>query len=159
MKWSDPATIHCPECGGDFPVRVAALRSLRAACPGCDASLAAIGKSMLAEEARFRREVDPLLVAFNLEQQASLGISDSELDAIQSLDDLARAIVGRLSPTADREARAAELVADAARRIGRVYLLDEAGADLVRAWLGLGTGEQAEPNAAADGGARIVSGT
>jgi hypothetical protein len=145
MKWLDPMPTDCPACGGRFPIPVAALRSLQAACPTCGASLAAVGERMLAEEARFRREVDPFLVAFDLDEEAGLGIPDSELDSVRSLDDLARAVACRLPPAADREARAAELVAEAARRSGRAYLLGEAGADLVRAWLGLGTGGQAEP--------------
>jgi hypothetical protein len=112
---------------------------------------------MLAEEARFRREVDPFLVAFELNEQAGLAIPDSELDAVRTLDDLARAVASRLPPAADRELRAAELVAEAARRSGRAYLLGEAGSDVVRAWLGLGTGGHTEPVAEADGGCNLQS--
>ena len=157
MKWLDPAPINCSACGGQFLIPVADLRSLQAFCPGCGASHAAIGKSMLAQEARFRREVDPFLVAFNLEEETHLGIPDSELDAIQSLDDLGRAVFGRLSPAADREAKAAEIVANAALQFDCAYLLDEAGAELVRAWLGLNSGGQAERGAATDGGGLTVS--
>jgi hypothetical protein len=145
MKWCDPMPTACPSCGGRFPVPVVALRSLQAACPGCGASLSATGEWMLAEEARFRREVDPFLVALELNEQVPWVIPDSQLDAMRSLDDLARAVIGRLPPAADRQVRAAELVAEAARRSGRAYLLGEAGSELVRAWLGLGTGGHAEP--------------
>jgi hypothetical protein len=105
---------------------------------------------MLAEEARFHREVDPIIVAFELTKEAGLAVPDSELDAARSLDDLARAVVGHLPPGAGREARAAELVAGAARRSGCAYMLGEAGSDLVRAWLGLGSGDPAEQAAAPD---------
>jgi hypothetical protein len=105
---------------------------------------------MLAEEARSRREVDPFLVAFELNEEAGLAIPDGELDAVRALDDLARAVAGHLPPAAGREARAAELVAGAARRSGRAYLLGEAGSDVVRGWLGLGSGGPAEPGTAAD---------
>jgi hypothetical protein len=145
MKWRDPMPTDCPSCGARFPVPVAALRSLRAACPGCGASLVATGERMLAEEARFRREVDPFLVAVALNERSGLAIPDGELDAVRSLDDLARAVAGLLPPGADRAARAGELVAEAARRSGRAYLLGEAGSDVVRAWLALGTGGHAEP--------------
>ena len=154
MKWLDPMPTGCPSCGGRFPVPVAALRSLRAACPGCGASLAATGERMLAEEARFRREVDLFFVALELNEQAGLSLPDSELDAMRSLDDLARAVANHLPPAADREARAAELVAEAARRSGRAYLLGETGADVVRAWSGLGTGGRAERGATPDTGRR-----
>lgn len=157
MKWLDPMPTDCPDCGGRFSIPVAALRSLQAACPGCGASLAAIGERMLAEEARFRREVDPFIVGFELTEQAGLAIPDSELDATRSLDDLVRAVANHLPPAADREARAAELVAEAARRSGRAYLLDEAGSDVVRAWLRSGTGEQAEQTVAPDGAGRSGS--
>ena len=149
MKWCDPMPTHCPACGGRFPVAVAALRSLRAACPGCGASLAAVAERMLAEfaldQARFRREIGPFLVGFDLEEEAGLGIPDSELDAVQSLNDLVRVVVAHLPPAVNREARAAELVAEAARRSGCRWLLGESDSDVVRAWLGLGTGGQAEP--------------
>ena len=152
VMWLDPMPTDCPSCGGRFPIPVAALRSLRAACPGCCASLSATGERMLAQEARFRREVDPFLVAFDLSEQTDLGIPDSELDAVRSLDDLARAVASRLPPAADREARAAELVAEAARRSDCGYLLVEEGAKMVRAWLGLGTGGRAKPLATPDRG-------
>jgi hypothetical protein len=149
MKWCDPMPTYCPACNGRFPVPVTALRSLRAVCPGCGASLAAVAERMLAkfalDQARFRREVDPFLVGFELNEEAALGIPDSELDAVRSLDDLIRAVAGRLPPGADRERRGAELVAEAARRSGCAYLLNESGAEMVRAWLGIGTGEPAEP--------------
>jgi hypothetical protein len=154
MKWRDPMPTHCPACGGRFPVPAAALRSLRAVCPGCGASLAAVGERMLAvfarEQARFRREIGPFLVGFELEEEAHLGIPDSELDTPRSLNDLVRAVAGHLPPAADREARAAELVADAARRSGYAWLLGEADSDVVRAWLGLGASGRAEPDTAPD---------
>ncbi|WP_020474763.1 hypothetical protein [Zavarzinella formosa] len=150
MKWADPMTIICPACDGRFPISVAALRSLRAACPGCGASLTAKGEWMLAEEARFRREIAPIVVAFELEEEAGRVIPDNELDAARSLDDLARVVAVNLPPMAGRETRAAELVAAAARRSGYAYLLDETGADVMRAWLGLGRGGQVEQGTAAD---------
>src|SRR5579872_896792 len=58
MRWLDPMPTDCPACGGQFPVPVAELRSLRAACPGCGGSLAATGERMIAEEARIGGEVD-----------------------------------------------------------------------------------------------------
>jgi hypothetical protein len=76
MKWLDPMPTDCPSCGGRFAVPVAALRSLGAACPRYGSSLAAIGEWMLLEEARFRREVDPFLVAFELNEQGGLGSGD-----------------------------------------------------------------------------------
>jgi hypothetical protein len=63
MKWLDPMPTVCPVCADRYPIPVAALRSLRAVCPGCGASLAALGERMLAEEARLSRQVDMLLVA------------------------------------------------------------------------------------------------
>jgi hypothetical protein len=105
---------------------------------------------MLAEETRFRREVDPIVVAFELTWETGLALPDSELEAARSLDDLARTVAGHLPPGAGREVRAAELVAGAARRSGRAYMLGEAGSDVVRAWLGLGSGGPAEAGAALD---------
>jgi hypothetical protein len=105
---------------------------------------------MLAEEARFGREVDPFLVAYELTEEAGLAIPDRELDAVQSLDDLARAVADHLPQEAGREARAAELVAGAARRSGCAYLLGETGSEVVRAWLGCGSGWQDEPGAPAE---------
>ena len=126
MKWLDPMPIDCPVCGGRFPVPAADLRSLRAACPGCGASLAPAGERMLAEEDRICRQIDLLLVAIDLEEHAGLVLTDAELDAARSLGELAGAVAGRLHPAADREARAAELVTEAARRAAP-RLLAEAG--------------------------------
>ena len=100
MMWLDPMPTDCPACGGRFPVAVAELRSLRATCPDCGASFAAVGEQMLAVEARFYREVDPFIVAYELEERAGLGIPDDELSATQSLDDLVRAVADRLPQVA-----------------------------------------------------------
>lgn len=139
MKWCDPMPTDCPSCGGHFPIPTAALRSLQAVCPGCGASLAAVAERILAvfaqAQARFEREVGPFLVAFELEEDAGLGIPDSELDATRSLNDLVRSVADRLPPAADRESRAAQLVVEAARRMGHTWLLDEADSDVVRVWL------------------------
>jgi hypothetical protein len=72
---------------------------------------------MLREEARVHRQVGLLLVAIDLEETAGLILTDGEVNALRSLDDLACGVVGRLPPGMDREARAAELVAEAARRV------------------------------------------
>ena len=115
IKWVNPMPTNCPACGKRFPIPVASLKSLRATCPGCAASLAAVGEDMLAEEARFRREVGLFEVAFELAEQGA--ITDSEVDAARSLEDLARFVAARLPSAAAREARAAELVSEVARRI------------------------------------------
>src|SRR5262245_24144959 len=108
MKWLDPMPTTCPACGRRFPIRVADLRSLRAACPGCGASLAAAGERMLAEEDRIGQQIDLLLVAIDLEEHAGVVLADGEVDAARSLVDLVRAVTGRLRPAADAEARATE---------------------------------------------------
>jgi hypothetical protein len=117
MKWLDPMPTACPACGRRSRVPVAALRSLRATCPRCGASLAAAGQRMLAEETRVGRQIDLVLVAIDLEEHAGLVLTDGEVDAARSLEDLVRAVAGRLPPATDREARATELVAEAARRV------------------------------------------
>jgi hypothetical protein len=133
-------------------VPVAALRSLRATCPGCGAWLAAAGERMLAEEARVGRQVDLIAVAFELDEQTGLVILDSsEFDAAGSLSDLVRVVAGRLPPSADREARAAELVVETARRVAP-RLLSEAGEDERIARLRLADGKRADPGAAPDRG-------
>jgi hypothetical protein len=145
MRWLDPMPTACPVCGGRFPVPVAALRSLRAACPGCGASLAAAGERMLAEEARVNRQVGLIAVAFELGEQTGLDILDSsEFDAAGSLTDLVRIVAGRLPPSADREARAAELVVETARRVAPLQL-SEAGEDERIARLRLADSKHAEP--------------
>jgi hypothetical protein len=116
MQWLDPMPTNCPACGGQFPIPVAALLSLRAACPGCGASLAKAGEEMLAHEARIHRSYNLLLVACELDRDG-VALSDGELEAAHSLGDLARAVADHLHPVADREARAAELVTEAARRV------------------------------------------
>jgi hypothetical protein len=71
---------------------------------------------MLAEEARIGRQVDLLVMALVLEEPAGLVLTDAANNAAHSLEDLDRAVAGRLYPAADCEARAAELVAEAAGR-------------------------------------------
>jgi hypothetical protein len=135
MKWLDPMPTDCPACGDRFSIPVDALRSLQAVCPGCGASLAATGESMLSVEARFKREVGPILVGVEVEERTGMRIPDSVFDAEPSLNVLVRAVADRLPPAADREAKAAELVVEAARRSGSSWLLGEAGSEVVRAWL------------------------
>lgn len=71
---------------------------------------------MLAEEARIDRQMELILVAIDLKEHAGLVLTENEVDAARSLEDLARAVAGQLPSTTDREARATELVAAAARR-------------------------------------------
>ena len=126
MKWLDPSPTDCPACGGRFPVPVAALRSLRATCPSCGASLAVAGERMLTEEARIGRQFDLLLVAIDLEEHAGLILTDAEVEAAQSLAGLTGAVARRLDPAPDQEARATALVAEAARRVAPRLLGDTA---------------------------------
>ncbi len=81
---------------------------------------------MLAEEGRVRRQIDLILVAIDLEERAGLILTEAEVDAAQSLGDLAGAVAGRLHPAPDRDGRATELVIEAARRVAP-RMLDEAG--------------------------------
>ena len=126
MKWLDPMPTDCPECGGRFPVPVAALRSLRATCPSCGVSLAMAGERMLAEEGRIGLQIDLLLVAIDLEEHAGLILTDAEVEAAQSLAGMSGAVARRLDPAPDREARATALVAESARRVAPRLLGDAA---------------------------------
>jgi hypothetical protein len=148
MKWLDPMPTDCPACGGRSPVPVAELRSLRATCPGCGASLAAAGERMLAEEVRIGGEVDLFLVGNELRKQFDL--QDDVLLGSRSLEELARAVAVHLDPAGDREARATELVAQTARRVAPL-LLSEAGPAERLAQLRVAYSKHAEPGAAADG--------
>jgi hypothetical protein len=150
MRWLDPMPTDCPACGGRFPIPVAELRSLRAACPGCGASLAASGERMIAEEARIGGEVDLFQVGYELSER--YGLPDDVLLGSRTLGDLAHAVAGRLDQAADREARATEIVAEAARRIAPL-LLSETGPAERLARLRFAYSKHAEPGAAADGGA------
>ncbi len=149
MKWLDPLPTDCPACGGRFLVPVAALRSLRAACPNCGASLAAAGERMLAEEARVGREIDLFNVGYELQEQ--FGLPDSVILTAQTLEALARPLADRLGSAVDCEVRAAELVAEIARRVAPLLLI-EAGLEMRIARLRLAYGKQTEPDAAPERG-------
>jgi hypothetical protein len=82
---------------------------------------------MLAEEARVGRVVDLFRVGYELHQQ--YGLTDSELFAAKTLEDLAASVAERLGPVADRHARAGEIVVETARRVAPA-LLSEVGTDL-----------------------------
>jgi hypothetical protein len=127
MRWLDPMPTDCPACGGQSPISVVALRSLRAACPRCGASLAAKGERMLAEEARIGGEVELFMVGYELSEQ--YGLRDDELVTFRTLGDLARAVAGCLDPAADREARAAEIVAEVAGRVAPLLLREDGPAE------------------------------
>lgn len=127
MKYRDPQPTVCSECDRRFSVSVAALRSLRAVCPGCGATLAAIGESMLQEEARIGRQIDLIIVSLALDEQNGWAITDSaDRSEELSLDGLIHSVAALLHPAADREARATELVTEVARRVAP-RLLSEAG--------------------------------
>jgi len=122
----DPAPIKCSECGGTFPVTVAALKSLRAVCAGCAASLAAVGEGMFAEEARIGRQIDLFHVALELDERNGWNVLDTHDESEWTLEGLARSVVGFLPPTAGGIAAATELVAETARRVAP-RLLSEVG--------------------------------
>ena len=123
MKWRDPAPIDCHACGDQSLVAVAALRLLRAACPQCGASFAAVGERMLAEERRIGREISRVGVAFELDEQTGLVVlDDSEFDSGRPLRDVIRIVARLLHPAADREEQAARLVTEAARRVAPTLL-------------------------------------
>jgi hypothetical protein len=149
MRWLDPMPTDCPGCGGRFPIPVAELRSLRAVCPGCGGSLGAVGERMLAEEARIGGEVDLFQVGYELSERYAL--PDDVLLGSRTLGDLARAVAGRLDPAADREARAAEIVAEVAGRVAPLLLREDGPAERL-ARLRLASSKHAEPSAGADGG-------
>ena len=131
MKWRDPLPVTCPSCDRGILAGVADLRSLQATCPRCGGSLAANGEWMIAEEARLRpvidRAVDMCQVIMYVEDHTGLAFPPGD-DAVESLEDLVQVLAGRLDGTGDREARAAELVAEAARRVAP-RLLSEATSD------------------------------
>jgi hypothetical protein len=104
---------------------------------------------MLAEEARIGGEVDLFQVGYELSER--FGLPDDEFLAAGSLGELAHAVAGRLDPAADREARATEIVAEAARRIAPL-LLSETGPAERLTRLRLAYSKYAEPSAAADRG-------
>jgi hypothetical protein len=81
---------------------------------------------MLAGEARIGRQIDLLLVAIDLEEHAGLILTDAEVEAAQSLAGLSGAVARRLDPAPDQDARAAALVAEAARRVAPRLLGDAA---------------------------------
>jgi len=124
MKWRDPQPVSCPSCGQRSAARVADLRSLRATCPRCGGSLAAAGERMLAEEKRIGREIDLFRVGYELQEQ--YGLPDSVILTARTLRELACALADRLGPAVGCEARAAEIVAETARRVAPV-LLSEVG--------------------------------
>lgn len=126
MKWQDPLVTQCSECGRQTPVSVAALRSLLATCPHCGASFAADGERMLAEEARIGRQIDLSLVAIELEEHKHWVILDCKDGNELSLEGLIRTVAGLLHPAADCEARAVELVTEAARRVAPLLLSEQA---------------------------------
>jgi hypothetical protein len=155
MKW--PATIKtvCAACDHRFPIPTADLLSLEAVCPGCGASLASAGEEHLRWSAGYRREIDLFMVGYELQTAAGVELSDSEVFAARSLEDLTCAVAGRLPPAADREARAVELVTQTARQVAPDLLLD--GAEYVRrvmqserAWWRSRPRGQAGPGAAVD---------
>lgn len=150
MKWSPTQKVVCAGCGGSFVVPTPDLLSLQAICPGCGTSLAGAGEEQLKWYAGYCREIDLFFVGYEL-QQAGVDLSDGEVEAAQSLEDLAGAVAGCLPQSADREARAAEIVTDAARRFAP-RLLD--GADYAQrviqqesAWWSSRRGGEVEPPA------------
>jgi len=79
---------------------------------------------MLREEARIGQKVDLLLVAIDLEEHAGMILSDAEVEAAQSLAGMCNVVAQHLDPAPDREAKAATLVTEAARRVAPRLLGD-----------------------------------
>jgi hypothetical protein len=117
MKWAATAKIECAACGGSFTIPTADLLSLLAVCPGCGASLASAGEERLTRHAEYCHKIDLFNVWYELLTEEGIDLSESEVDAAQSLEDLTRAVASRLPPAEDCEARAAELVTKVAERV------------------------------------------
>jgi hypothetical protein len=129
VKWSATLEAKCAACGGSFVVPTPDLLSLQAVCPSCGFSLASAGEERLRRHAGYRREVDLFIVGYELQTAAGVDLLDSEVEAARSLEDLTRVVADHLPPTADREARAVELVTEVARRVAPDLLH---GADYIR---------------------------
>jgi hypothetical protein len=125
MKWPPTIKTACAACGRSFPIPTADLLALQAVCRRCGASLASAGEEHLRWYARYCREIDLFLVGYELQTAAGVDLSDGEVNAAMSLEDLSRAVASHLPPTPDRETRAAELVTKTARQVAP-DLLDSA---------------------------------
>jgi hypothetical protein len=102
---------------------------------------------MITEEARIGGEVDLFRVGYELSER--YGLPDDVLLGAQTLGDLARAVASRLDPVGDREVRAAELVAETARRVAPLLLSESGPAERI-AQLRVAYSKHAEPAAAPD---------
>ena len=119
MKWMDPMPIDCPACGNQFPIPVEDLRSLSATCPNCGASFKEIGERMLASENQTNQLLDLFLIVKDLEEHDGPVLSNSELDSVNSLEELVCAVANHFPPDLDRMAKAKERVMEAVRRIDK----------------------------------------
>jgi hypothetical protein len=122
MRFMDPCPVTCPTCGAASEQPVADLLGLRASCPACDGSLAAIGS-------RMRETVDEMAafctwanILMQVESKLGASIDDAEMFTEDrhphqitrlTLRDLARLVARYLPQTPDADGRAVRLVLEA----------------------------------------------
>lgn len=118
MKYQDPLEIVCPQCSLTSLQPVSDLFGLRASCPHCGTRLDQIGRGMRATSDEVSDSHTVVSIVFDIEESLGSGpISDSELELVHTLRDLAQVVQNLLPQGIDRPANAIELVRRAAAKL------------------------------------------
>jgi uncharacterized ubiquitin-like protein YukD len=85
MKWMDPLSVKCEECGKTEFYSVEGLKNLSAACIQCGKSLSVIGENMIKEECRVSAYYQIMMLILDIEEKLDIEYNDEEIEPVENL--------------------------------------------------------------------------
>lgn len=85
MKWMDPLSVKCKECGTTDYYSVKKLKNLSATCSQCGKSLTEIGQNMRKEECRVSAYYQIITLLLDIEEKLKIEYSDEEIEPVEKL--------------------------------------------------------------------------
>lgn len=116
MRYVDPFPVTCGRCSADSTQPVSGLLRLRAACPTCGASFAEVGQKMRAGLDDWGNYITLIEIARWVETTLGEAISDTELEGVRTLRDIALIVRRHLPSGPASEDQSIKLVREAAQK-------------------------------------------
>ena len=129
MKYIDPASVECPNCGETREYPIEALRNFRATCLVCNYSFESIGKDMREQEAYWAYIfIDLVSYIINLEDKLNVQFEDKEVESLETFDELFRLTLKKLPPNYGND-RLKGILFEMASSVGN-YEIDQLSLDM-----------------------------
>src|ERR1700752_344227 len=84
MRFANPLSVTCPNCGKTDNYAPRDLVALRSRCRHCSSSLEPVGREMRAQLSSWRAYLAKIDLAIELERVFAIDVTDAELDAMKT---------------------------------------------------------------------------